>query len=644
MLTIFRETLPFIGEDGLVVANLAIAIESSNAVSPLQRISRGEARQFGEEEVQLLEGFTYQYEIDAPHLELEQRRSISTRFILGGDGIDRGTIAPGLKTGVLHFHLIRDGARCAHAAVEVRSAKLGYRDDYRAMLEDIAETSVDLLLQIAAPSMVSLSYNNAADSASLLQRFFFVRGLLEAPSFTQAIQYLMRLPHSILLGTSAEVSIRRSGRGNRNISRQIASKYPRLPLPSNHPLASLIRPDAPELATIPREIEVTSFEETLDTFENRFIKYAISSFAQFLANAEMELSRRGGTAAEMATRDVFPLRQMLEDLLSSEFFVQISELSSIPLASPVLQRRAGYREIYQAWERFHVAARLTWQGGDDVYGGGKRDVAALYEYWLFFVLWNILKQWSPQNFAVNASRVLRVAEDGFSVTLRQGELLETSGVQVSRHGKSFRVQFSYNRTFAVGGEVALEKRLNYQKTYPSAGSWTRNMRPDFTVSLWPDGMSKSEAEAREEIVHVHLDAKYSVAHIRELFGAKDDDLSDLKQQERSGTFKRGDLLKMHAYRDSIRRSQGAYVLYPGVESGGGGDEHAEYRLWIGYRELLPGLGAFAVRPGPDKDKAVGQISDFLEDVLDHMSEDNSIREQIALRTAELNAEGGPSGI
>ena len=128
-----------------------------------------------------------------------------------------------------------------------------------------------------------------------------------------------------------------------------------------------------------------------------------------------------------------------------------------------------------------------------------------------------------------------------------------------------------------------------------------------------------------------------MAHIRELFGSGDEDLSALKQQERSGTFKRGDLLKMHAYRDSIRRSQGAYVLYPGVEPAEVWDGQVEYRAWVGYQELLPGLGAFAVRPGPEKNKAIEQIGNFLEDVLDHMAEDNSIRERIALATALFNS-------
>lgn len=637
MPTLLREVLPFLDADGNIVAKLTIATEARSIHPPLRRISPEEARLYGEAEVQLLEGHTYQYVVDTPRFQLEQRSSLTTRFLLGEDEIDRGILSPGLKTGLIRLHLICEGHRCATASVEVRSVKLGYRDDYRTMLQDIANTSVDLLLQVASPSMVSLSHDNTASSSSLLQRLFFVKGLLEAPAFTQALQQLMQVPHSKLIGLRSQSNIGRTGRIDRSVNRQIASRYPRAALPQAHPLAAKLVPAAPDHATIPTDIEFLSYEDTQDTFENRFIKFALSSFAIFLADAEVELSRRGGSSLEMAIREVQPLRRKLDDVLSLEFFQQLSSLTALPLASPVLQRKAGYREIYQAWERFHVAARLTWHGGDDIYGGGKRDVAALYEYWLFFVLWDILKNWSPQGFALNADRILRTAADGFSVTLKQGELLETSGIPVSRNGRSFRVQFSYNRTFSVGEEAILEKRLKYQKSYPSPGSWTRSMRPDFTISIWPDGLLKTAAEIHEQIVHIHFDAKYSVAHIRELFGSGEEDHNSIKLQEREGTFKRGDLLKMHAYRDSIRRSQGAYILYPGIESEQEDAAHVGYHAWVGYQELLPGLGAFAVRPGVDKGKAVEQIGNFLEDVLDHVSERHSIRERIATETAILNA-------
>ncbi|MBQ2551958.1 MAG: hypothetical protein II563_03790, partial [Treponema sp.] len=84
-----------------------------------------------------------------------------------------------------------------------------------------------------------------------------------------------------------------------------------------------------------------------------------------------------------------------------------------------------------------------------------------------------------------------------------------------------------------------------------------------------------------------------------------------KTDEVINTYKRGDLLKMHTYNDAIRRTVGSYVLYPGNENNSKRNEQASV-----YDEILPGVGAFAIRPGNEKagheeiKKFVRQIIDF----------------------------------
>ena len=94
--------------------------------------------------------------------------------------------------------------------------------------------------------------------------------------------------------------------------------------------------------------------------------------------------------------------------------------------------------------------------------------------------------------------------------------------------------------------------------------------------------------------------------------------------------KRGDLLKMHAYRDAIRRSSGAYVLYPGNEP----------RVMRQHHEVLPGLGAFPFVPGSDGHASVGAVREFLEELLDHVATQASNRERAAFWTDV--AHDGPS--
>jgi hypothetical protein len=149
------------------------------------------------------------------------------------------------------------------------------------------------------------------------------------------------------------------------------------------------------------------------------------------------------------------------------------------------------------------------------------------------------------------------------------------------------------------------------------------MRPDYTLSLWPAEFSPEEAEAQELMVHVHFDAKYRVDSLTELFG--EDDAGEEEKRERHGTWKRADLLKMHAYRDAIRRTQGAYILYPGDDIPA---------TFAGFREILPGLGAFVLKPGCGKT----DLANFIRDVLAHVCDRATARERQTYHTYRVQEE------
>ena len=102
------------------------------------------------------------------------------------------------------------------------------------------------------------------------------------------------------------------------------------------------------------------------------------------------------------------------------------------------------------------------------------------------------------------------------------------------------------------------------------------------------------------------------------------------------TYNRADLLKMHAYRDAIRRSEGAYVLYPGEVT----SVEKDNKRWKGFHELLPGLGAFAIKPASDGSaKGIEHLGKFLDEVLALLSNGVSFlenRRHGAARMAETH--------
>jgi DNA-binding transcriptional regulator YhcF (GntR family) len=273
--------------------------------------------------------------------------------------------------------------------------------------------------------------------------------------------------------------------------------------------------------------------------------------------------------------------------------------------------------------KFDLAAKLIWKGGDNVYDAGKKDIATLYEYWLFFTLLDLLKEVfeiEPKSIA----ELIQYDKGQLSLNLKQGTAIAMKGVYKSP-SRNLNIQFSYNRSFGGG------------KTFPDSGSYTTTLRPDYTLSIWPEEIKEArDAEIAELITHIHFDAKYKVKNFYELISkSKDEELTEEENIElikeeieevKKGTFKNQDLLKMHAYKDAIRRTGGAYVLYPGE----GKDEP-----FRGFHELIPGLGAFVIKPNKD-DEDKEHLKTFIKKVIANFINRASQREYTAIKIHDIH--------
>ena len=158
-----------------------------------------------------------------------------------------------------------------------------------------------------------------------------------------------------------------------------------------------------------------------------------------------------------------------------------------------------------------------------------------------------------------------------------------------------KVNLYYNRTFSP----------NEFKTTKYEGSYSRPFRPDYTLAVFPDhystGYYNGENEAIRDgaVSYIHFDAKYRITDLTSFIGKEGEnadeeklELAEEKAEEIINTYKRGDLLKMHTYNDAIRRTIGSYVLYPGI----GSKEEYRKHVFSLYDEILPGVGAFAIKP------------------------------------------------
>ncbi len=561
------------------------------------------AKDHNEARYQLAEGCSYEYEFNQADYRLGD---IGENIVQPRKRTPHlGLIAPNIFVGTLSIPVFKDDSDEAlgYVELEVQSIKSGYRDDYRDMLELITEKCTDLLLRSNSPVSQHFDIDYSKPNQTHYQKFAFIKSIIGTDDFADAVHRIVTSPVTKWTEVAESRDIRSARRfSNKNI-KEILKGCNRTKLPEMHYLRKY------GIDSLPDKITSIRKTDSLDTHENRFIKHALDTFLKFCTDMNSAAIKFG---YQQMKSESDTLIRILEGQLHHTVFKEISRPTTLKLNSPVLQRKEGYREILRVWLMFDLAAKLIWKGGEDVYNGGKKDIATLYEYWLFFKLLDLFQEiFSIES--KDVSDLIQETQDGLSLQIKQGKHTALRGVYDSGTRK-LNVRFNYNRSFSG------------KKIYPDAGSWTTTLRPDYTLSFWPFGISEPQAEEEELIVHVHFDAKYKVANFGDFLRQDaDEDLNDEKTDNRKGIYKNADLLKMHAYKDAIRRTGGAYVLYPGGTP----------ITRKGFHEIVPGLGAFPVKPSKQS-SGINELKTFILEIIEHFINRASQREKQAFRTYDVH--------
>lgn len=598
---------------------------------------------------QLLEGHFYNYYFELNRKACNEYQLIENTIIKHSKRkkVAEGRISPNIYVGSLPLTItkndsILEAQEIATVYAEILPTKLNnnfepepdeaYSENYKFMLQDITHVATELLLQVESPVEQHFEIDYETDNRTLYQRFAFVKSLIENEDFEDAIMRVLSNPNSKWDETLEEKDTRALKRVTNRTVRQLVSGSNRVTLDKG----------IGNLTSVPVKIQNTQKIESFDTHENRFVKHTLEVYFHFVEQCKSIFENN---KYEKSAKEAQLLGERLDEYLSYPLFKKVNRASTLKLNSPVLQRKGGYRQLLNSWLQFDLAAKLIWKGGEDVYRAGKRDIATLYEYWLFFKLHDLfaekfeIKNYKYDNAIYDA--LIGDTKDGLNLLIKSGKTTSICGKSDTTKRK-LNVQFSYNKSFSGG--------VKYKDGIE--GSWTKPMRPDYTFSIWPLEYSETQAEQEEKIVHIHFDSKYKVNHFNvpienhktsveadDIDSAIEDEIQQEKIEERKGTYKNVDLYKMHAYKDAIRRTSGAYILYPG---------NNETEPMTGFHEIIPGLGAFAIRPCKDNKgedtSGINNLEKFLDEIIDHFNNMASQQRRMAHKTYDIHKDENPAAL
>lgn len=546
--------------------------------------------------IRLIENRTYEWGLEfvengpalvvKSSLEDSNRHRWSVRTRKGRP--DSGTFMVVNHLGRAAFQLTAtDGRIALELALEIISKKLDFDNEYRMMTEDIAVFCEQLLLSWNSPTALSFSANPTERKRLLLEQYLFLSHYLTDERIGRVVEAIERFPHS-------------------ELRREQEWKPPGMARSSDFlsdPCRMLRdwRRGGDGARPVPRQVLDVRKVDSFDTEPNRFVKFALEEFRGLSLEVE-QLTGNGTTIGEEARR----MRTKLDGLLGRGFFRSLSRMTRLPLDNQTLQKREGYRELLRAWILTGAASSLNWEGNRDCYDGTTRDVATLYEYWIFIQMHRILKdiphmqkceeKGDPHDF-------VRESKGQVQVQLEAGKKTWSRFLWRGEGGVGLRIDLYYERTFTTTPDVR------------ASGSYSRQFRPDYSLAIYPAEFEKEEDALKAgKVAHLHFDAKYRAESLAQVFGRAEVTGDELQEEKREGkslsTYKRGDLLKMHTYNDALRHTIGSYVLYPGDS----GTPEKRPR----FHEIAPGVGAYVLKPG--KPEYLDALKNFLKDVFEHQAD------------------------
>lgn len=489
-----------------------------------------------------------------------------------------------LKTGIyeLFFNNFVGWSYVGGELFKVRTPKLN-EAGYDAMLEQITEVYASLPFAFNTPSFLPFERIAPGGEDILYHAFMFLRYILlnADPRLESIVERIIANPHRVMVHEQERQELHRARRLRPMAVNRLASCPRDLTPTSQAPhLADCSIAKRLEDVTgerhFPTHVRCTMKDFSVDNAENRFVRYFIVScldLAEFFRRRFMGMNEAGIAMDYILISDACRMFEALEGLLAHRFFDEVGEMMFLPYNSQLLQKGPGYRELFTCFNRMNLGSTYPIGSADLQKVIENKDVALLYEYWTFFACLQSLKEVCGE---------------------------PTNAVFTSGGEKQAELPWDIHVDFDGGVS------LFYNKTYHSGrgkGSYSLPYRPDISLET-ANGIYIFDAKFKKEnVIYSQFDCE---------------EAAETDEEEYSQGFKYGDINKMHCYRDAIKGTKAAFILYPGNI----------FRFYhriqgkacsIDAFEDFDGVGAVPLRPsvhGIEKAKGTGFLSELLIRILE----------------------------
>lgn len=459
--------------------------------------------------------------------------------------------------------------------IEVRSKKIDYFNQYSAMIAELSQYALGLIFESDSPlyQEFEIDYKN---KTTYYEDFMFLEYLFRPENLPSIFEYLSKNLYSRLEECDDVVPTSfASNIGDKELINILNNPDKLQKTDSDMKLVDYLG------GFLPIEVEEMDYNDSIDVAENRFFKYFLE-LVRDLIEKLLDNSKEGYIKDKLTF-----FNEEIVYYLSNKLFADIGTLDYIPFNSQVLQKREGYRDIFQFFLMFEFSFKLSWDELNNQFKGFEKKLSELYEYWCYFKILKVLNEMSVSK--VDFEDVFEINKNNWSMDIKRGHK-SIKKFKLNLFDQDIFIELFYNKTFS--------NNTKYR-------SYSLAFRPDYSLLIYLNG----------ERYFIHFDAKYrSELDVINFYNKiQDKTFSEVEnevnnrdsKENKDRIFKNGDIYKMHTYKDSILKTEGSYVLYPGNV----------HKLFKEDNDLIiPSVGAFPLAPGNGGEEEYN-LSIFIKNVI-----------------------------
>lgn len=402
---------------------------------------------------------------------------------------------------------------------EVHSEKLAY-EKVHALVNYVDEKTTKLSLLFNSNAISKNSFSKGKSLEDDFNNFIFIYQLLKSNKLINMVKLILKNPFQHFQNTFEMIDISKVTNFSTENTIDVFSGQSHLVKSSKK-----LRITEPLNGYMPYKINQYENSLSVDNNENQFVLFFLKQCRKILIKFTQKFENHENNEKIINNEFILELKgyiSQLSRIINNHFFREVGQLNVLNRSSMVLTRRVGYKSLYNFYLNMKSGPRQCLNENEFIELFENKSIDKLYEYLALFYLDDYIKE----IYGIDPhEEKLSISKRNYTIILDE---------------RNDKIKFKYVK------EGKPTVTLSFQRSYTRAQdtSYALNQNPDFSLII----------ENNNESSLYHFDTK---------FKAKYSVVSGNESMSQRNYAKEEDLKSMHAYRDGIFGTVGAYVLYPG---------------------------------------------------------------------------------